>query len=144
VLITGGKDMAISLTLRVYKADPAPSRRFAVLRRAWPAFALAIGSVVYFTVAGSPPEPGISAVPGTPGVTVAEASPFESNNWGSLPRGETRVATPSKLDTDLECAEWETRESLKNLRAIAVCEVAPSVEPSTSMELAKNLLDARH
>jgi hypothetical protein len=137
--------MAISLKLGKYKADPAPTRRFAALGWGKTAFALGIGAVVYFSVARSALESGASAAPRVESVGAAVPSPFSSNNWAGLVPGQPQVTARLQLDTDLECAEWETRETLKNLKAITVYEVAaPKERIEDAIEVAENVPGLRH
>jgi len=139
--------MAIVVKLKEYKADeerPDPISLVRVL--AGSGLGLILVGVVYLFLVRDYAQ-GAHAFgargPASSSHGAQGAVEFVRTNWGSLPPGE-KVPRRELQDTDLDCPDWDGREELKGLKAMAVYEVkSPDKGPEEAQRLAEEIFGVK-
>jgi hypothetical protein len=138
--------MAIVIKLKEYKADqegPEPISPTRVLLGCLVGLLVVGVAFVFLGNDHARAASSISAGARAPSGGGAQGSVFARTNWGHTAEGNTNPRR-QLLDTDLDCPEWEGKEDLKGLRAMAVCEIkTPDREPDESKDMAEEIFGVK-
>jgi hypothetical protein len=133
--------MPIVLKLKHYRADE--EKEPWLLRGSLSLFfAVVVAAIVYSSVSTVGPAASSPCLPqGSPrGPAVAYVQTFQSANWRHLEKGQASVRY-DRLDTDLNCPDWQGREELKGLKAMAVYEAKGGEVPTGEEEETKRMAE---